>query len=92
MRTKQSSAKETSFTTKLVHVPLWELGISELAGHNIESTGRIEVNDMLKEGWLLLHIYTLRYPEDGVWRERPMAILGKPHRIVEQWLNSTPLD
>jgi hypothetical protein len=33
---------------------------------------------MLQEGWVLLHIYTLRYPEDGVWRERPMAILGKP--------------
>jgi len=64
-------------------VPLWELGISELAGHNIESAGRIEVNDMLKEGWLLLHIYTLRYPEDGVWRERPMAILGRPHRMVK---------
>ena len=64
-------------------MPLWELGISELAGHNIESAGRIEVNDMLKEGWLLLHIYTLRYPEDGVWRERPMAILGRPHRMVK---------
>lgn len=57
---------------------LWELGITELDGHNIEASGREEVNAMLKDGWLLLHIYTLKYREDGVWRERPMAILGKP--------------
>jgi hypothetical protein len=60
-----------------VHTPLWELGITELAGHNIESVGRAEVNKMLKDGWLLLHVYTLKYHEDDVWRERPMAILGK---------------
>lgn len=58
--------------------PLWELGITELTGHNIETAGRDEVNKMLDEGWILLHIYTLKYREDGVWRERPMAILGKP--------------
>lgn len=58
--------------------PLWELGISELTGHNIETAGREDVNKLLDEGWLLLHIYTLKYREDGVWRERPMAILGKP--------------
>lgn len=92
MKTKQLLAKETDFTTRLVHVPLWELGVGELVGHNIESAGRNEVNKMLKEGWLLLHIYTLRYPEDGVWRERPMAILGKPHTIVEKWMNTTPPD
>lgn len=57
---------------------LWDLGISELSGHNIETQGREEVNKMLEEGWLLLHIYTLKYREDGTWRERPMAILGKP--------------
>lgn len=57
--------------------PLWELGITELTGHNIETAGRDEVNKMLSEGWILLHIYTLKYREDGVWRERPMAILGK---------------
>jgi hypothetical protein len=57
---------------------LWELGISELAGHNIESHGRDEVNKLLKEGWVLLHIYTLHYHDDGIWRQRPMAILGKP--------------
>lgn len=64
--------------------PLWELGINELAGRNLESAGRSEVNEMLKQGWILLHIYTLRYPERegprgprAVWRERPMAILGR---------------
>ena len=57
--------------------PLWRLGISELAGHNVESKGRETVNKMLNEGWLLLHLYTLRYRENGNWRERPMAILGR---------------
>lgn len=61
--------------------PLWELGISELAGRNLESSGRQDVNEMLQNGWILLHIYTLRYPEreNGkvTWRERPMAILGR---------------
>lgn len=66
---------------RLSHVPLWELRIEELAGHNIETQGREEVNKMLKEGWILLHIYTLRYQEDGAWRERPMVILGKPGKF-----------
>lgn len=64
--------------------PLWELGVNELTGRNLESAGRGEVNDMLQHGWILLHIYTLRYPErEGprgpryIWRERPMAILGR---------------
>jgi hypothetical protein len=60
--------------------PLWQLGIEELAGHNIESRGREEVNRLLSEGWILLHIYTLKYEENGVWRERPMAILGRPRK------------
>ena len=60
-----------------VNSPLWELGIGELAGKNIEAAGREEVNEMLAGGWQLLHIYTLKYREDGTWRERPMAILGK---------------
>ncbi|GEM_PF-3363309 len=59
-------------------VPLWELQIEELEGHNIEAKGREDVNQMLERGWILLHIYTLKYREDGVWRERPMAILGRP--------------
>jgi hypothetical protein len=58
--------------------PLWELGITKLAGRNLESAGRDEVNQLLSEGWVLLHIYTLKYREDGVWRERPMAVLGQP--------------
>lgn len=57
---------------------LWELNIEELDGHNIEKEGRKEVNEMLRNGWILLHVYTLKYKEDGAWRERPMAILGKP--------------
>jgi FtsZ-binding cell division protein ZapB len=58
-------------------VPLWQLNIVELTGHNLESRGREEVNRLLGSGWRLIHIYTLKYEEDGVWRERPMAILGK---------------
>jgi hypothetical protein len=58
-------------------LPLWQLDIGELTGHNLESRGREDVNALLQTGWLLLHIYTLKYQEDGVWRERPMAILGK---------------
>jgi hypothetical protein len=57
---------------------LWDLDIGELTGRNIEASGREEVNTLLKEGWILLHIYTLKYKEDGAWRERPMAILGRP--------------
>ena len=58
-------------------LPLWQLDIGELTGHNLETRGREEVNRLLKAGWRLLHIYTLKYQEDGVWRERPMAILGR---------------
>lgn len=61
---------------------LWELGITELTGHNIETAGREDVNKLLSEDWILLHIYTLKYREDGIWRERPMAILGKPRKTV----------
>jgi len=72
---KQDNALPATPTTAL-----WELGITELDGHNIEASGREEVNAMLAEGWILLHVYTLKYREDGIWRERPMAILGKPGR------------
>lgn len=58
-------------------VPLWQLDIVEVTGHNLEARGREEVNRLLQEGWRLLYVYTLKYHEDGVWRERPMAILGK---------------
>jgi hypothetical protein len=68
----------------LIEKPLWGLDIVEITGHNLEAHGREEVNRLLQSGWLLLHIYTLKYPEDGVWRERPMAILGKPRNRHEQ--------
>ena len=58
-------------------LPLWQLDIVELTGHNLETRGREEVNRLLDAGWRLLHIYTLKYEEDGVWRERPMGILGR---------------
>ena len=80
MPAKKSPSAPEDFTTQLAHTPLWELGIIELAGHNIESAGREEVNYMLKKDWILLHIYTLRYHEDAVWRERPMAVLGRQKR------------
>jgi hypothetical protein len=57
--------------------PLWQLGIVEITGHNLEAHGREDVNRLLHEGWHLLHIYTLKYRDEGVWRERPMAILGR---------------
>ena len=69
---------EPELATKVRSLELWDLGIKELTGHNIEAEGRKEVNKMLDEDWILLHIYTLKYKEDGTWRERPMAILGKP--------------
>jgi len=62
-------------------VGLWQLDIVELTGHNIEARGREEVNRLLQAGWVLLHIYTLKYHEDGIWRDRPMAILGRPKGI-----------
>ena len=58
-------------------IPLWQIDIAEVTGHNLEARGREEVNRLLQDGWRLLYIYTLKYHEDGVWRERPMAILGK---------------
>ena len=69
-------------------LPLWQLNIGELTGHNLESRGREDVNALLQAGWLLLHIYTLKYEEGGVWRERPMAILGKLRSDQE---NKSPL-
>jgi hypothetical protein len=58
-------------------IPLWQLDIAEVTGLNLEARGRNEVNRLLALGWRLLHIYTLKYQEGGVWRERPMAILGR---------------
>ena len=61
----------------LDRLPLWQLDIVELTGHNLEIRGREEVNRLLETGWRLPHICTLKYEEDGVWRERPMGILGR---------------
>ena len=58
-------------------IPLWQLDIAEVTGHNLEARGRDEVNRLLGSGWRLLPIYTLKFQEGGVWRERPMAILGR---------------
>ena len=46
--------------------PLWQFDFSEVTGHNLESRGRKEVNRLLAAGWRLLHVYTLRYEENGV--------------------------
>ena len=83
----KTSAKELSPTllANMVDVlPLWQLDIAELTGHNLEAHGREEVNRLLAAGWRLLHIYTLKYQEDGVWRERPMAILGKSRSVRQE--------
>jgi len=81
LRRKESEAGDLA--TAVVALPLWQLDIVELTGHNIEARGREEVNELLGQGWRLLHIYTLKYQEEGVWRERPMAILGRPRKADE---------
>lgn len=73
-------------TGDLEWLPLWQLNIGEVTGHNLEARGREEVNRLLKCGWKLLHVYTLKYEEDGVWRERPMAVLGRPRDSHEERL------
>lgn len=85
IRQKKVASEEAPIGV-LQTLPLWQLDIVELTGHNLEARGREEVNRLLQSGWRLLHIYTLKYEEDGVWRERPMAILGRlrstPHQEV----------
>ena len=70
---------------------LWQLDIVELTGHNLEARGLEEVNRLLEAGWRLLHIYTLKYHEDNVWRERPMAILGRSRKDREM-VHEVPLN
>jgi len=72
----EASGAETPFEL-IERLPLWQLDIVEVTGHNLEARGREEVNRLLGAGWRLLYIYTLKYEEDGVWRERPMGILGR---------------
>ena len=76
-KTHDETTSEELPIPMLDRLPLWQLDIVELTGHNLEARGREEVNRLLAEGWRLLHIYTLKYEEDGVWRERSMGILGK---------------
>jgi len=38
------------------------------------------VNRLLKEGWFLVRIHTPHYHDDGVWRQPPMAILGRSQK------------
>ena len=81
MASKRAAATKTENAAPIgliESVPLWHLDIAELTGHNLEARGRGEVNRLLQSGWRLLLVYTLKYEEDGVWRERPMAILGRP--------------
>lgn len=75
------SAKKQNPTDFLDYVPLWDLNIEEIVGHNLEVRGRRVVNRLLQKGWKLLHVYTLHYKVNGVWRERPMAILGRLKNI-----------
>ncbi len=83
VKLRRNQGESADLATTLVASPLWQLDIVELTGHNIEARGREEVNELLGQGWRLLHIYTLKYQEDGVWRERPMAILGRPRKADE---------
>jgi hypothetical protein len=76
-KTDSETAEDQAPVGMLDRLPLWQLDIVELTGHNLEARGREEVNRLLDAGWRLLHIYTLKYEEDGVWRERPMGILGR---------------
>ena len=78
-------AEEMAPIGLLERLPLWQLDIVELTGHNLEARGREEVNRLLEAGWRLLHIYTLKYEEDGVWRERPMGILGRLRNSQQQY-------
>jgi len=77
-RRSRESVVELAGCTSDDTQPLWQFDFAEVTGHNLESRGRKEVNRLLAAGWRLLHVYTLRYEENGVWRERPMAILGRP--------------
>lgn len=81
MAKKSSKLKETEYVPVGPSSPIWELGITELEGRSLEKSTRDDVNEMLESGWILLHVYTLKYREDDIWRERPMAILGKPQTI-----------
>ena len=83
-RKAQANEPESFFQNVVEILPLWGLEIVEVTGHNLEARGREDVNRLLQSGWRLLHVYTLKYRENGVWRERPMAILGRLRDSQEQ--------
>lgn len=87
-KVRTAKARDEALAAVVETLPLWQLDIVELTGHNLETRGREEVNRLLDEGWRLLHIYTLKYHEDGVWRERPMAILGRSRQSVAKHRNN----
>ena len=65
--------------------PLWELQIQAVETHSLEGKGKEEVNGLLSDGWVLLHVYTLKHREDDIWKERPLVIIGRPkHKIVHE--------
>lgn len=65
-------------TNNSKEVKLWELGIDAVEARTLQANGREEVNKLLSEGWTLIHVYTVKYKDEDVWRERPMAIIGRP--------------
>lgn len=76
-KTSQAKIANLESIPAKADVPLWDLDVTELSGRTIETSGRNDVNHVLTSGWVLLHIYTLKYRDGSTWRERPMAILGK---------------
>jgi hypothetical protein len=42
------------------------------------------VNRLLAAGWRLLNVYTLRYEENGVWRERPTESPDFPRKAPQE--------
>ena len=83
----EKNAADEKLKQMVETLPLWQLDVVELTGHNLEARGREEVNHLLQAGWRLLHIYTLKYHEDNVWRERPMAILGRLRNQQEKQIH-----
>lgn len=61
-------------------LPLWQLNIGEVTGHNLEVGGREEVNRLLNQGWRLLHIYGDHAGEKS----------GRADRAEEAACNSRP--
>lgn len=94
MKSHEKKVEHEAPMAVLQTLPLWQLDIVELTGHNLEVRGREEVNRLLQSGWRLLHIYTLKYQEEGTWRERPMAILGRTRnsRPRDTVPGATPVD